>query len=315
MMGMVNLPWGILSGILVRLPGKSIARFRCVNKGWCNLLKNPEFLNTQYKYAVELNRFSLMFHNQNDIYTFSYDPSSHVNSFVLQVLILWNPTTNECKKLPDPATRLKEWPSVVFEEYGIGYDHQIEDFQVVCIAQEFFNNLCLWCEVQVYTLRSNSWRRLKDVQADTFSDTIKTPDIGRYLLMEVFTGKLLDRTCVTGTRKSFSTLIWRKKRGSLWFLNKYGSSLEFWELKDNGVKKSWTHPFTINIDKFDIMKDLIPLRFLENGKIHEDVMKMSQKKKKTRRRKWRSRMRRRMAVVLDLLVLLLLVLVMKKKSH
>ncbi|KAI3915179.1 hypothetical protein MKX01_035438, partial [Papaver californicum] len=73
---MENLPLDILSDIFVRLPVKSTARFRCVNKTWCNLLKSPEFLKTQYKYAVEMDRFSFMFHNQNDIYTYSYDPLS-----------------------------------------------------------------------------------------------------------------------------------------------------------------------------------------------------------------------------------------------
>ncbi|KAI3874743.1 hypothetical protein MKX03_021265, partial [Papaver bracteatum] len=73
---MVNLPWDIPSDILVWLPAKSIARFRCVNKMWCKFLKNPEFLKTQYKYAVEMNRFSIMVRNGRDIYTFGYDPSS-----------------------------------------------------------------------------------------------------------------------------------------------------------------------------------------------------------------------------------------------
>ncbi|XP_026420884.1 F-box protein CPR1-like [Papaver somniferum] len=203
---MVNLPWDILSDILVRLPVKSIARFRCVNKGWCYLLKNPEFLKRQYKHAVEMNRFSIMFHNQNDIYTFRYDPSSstcessgHIeypvksyrgieyfgccNGLVLlrqinksnsHLLILWNPSSNECKKLPNPATRLNVWQ--VSEEYGIGYDHQIVDFKVVCLAQDFFSN---WCKVLVYTLRSNSWRRLEDIPVHMFDNTVKIPDMGR----------------------------------------------------------------------------------------------------------------------------------------
>lgn len=56
--------------------------------------------------------------------------------------------------------------------------------------------------------------------------------------------------------------------GSLWLLvNECGHSLQFWKLKDNEVKKSWTITLTIELDKFYYMQDLIPLQFLENGKI------------------------------------------------
>ncbi|XP_026420363.1 F-box/kelch-repeat protein At3g06240-like [Papaver somniferum] len=155
-----------------------------------------------------MNRFSLIFHNQNDIYTFSYDPLSstfvgsghveypveslkmgieffgccngliflrHVNKFNSAVLILWNPTTNECKELPNPPSRLKERLGD-FEEYGFGFDYQVEDFKVVRIALGFNKG---WCEVQVFSLRSNSWRRLEDIQVDKLSNEFRTPDIGR----------------------------------------------------------------------------------------------------------------------------------------
>ncbi|KAI3936694.1 hypothetical protein MKX01_034123 [Papaver californicum] len=314
---MVNLPWDILPDILVRLPVKSIARFRCVNKAWCNLLRNPEFLKTQYKHAVEMNRFSIMFHNHNDIYTFSYDPLSstcegsghveypvksvkmgieffgccnglvflrHVNKFNSAVLILWNPSTNECKKLPDPPTKLKEHRGG-FVEYGFGYDYQIEDFKVVHIAQGFKKG---WCEVQVFSLRSNSWRRLEDIQVDKLCYDYSRPDMCRLLVNGALYWKALTGGDL-GTDKILRFDFEKEEfdqipipdevyedhdrhlcvlGGSLWLLvNEYGCSLEFWELKDNEVKKSWTHSLSIDIDKFDSDSDLIPLQFLENGRI------------------------------------------------
>ncbi|KAI3934241.1 hypothetical protein MKW98_009222 [Papaver atlanticum] len=282
----MNIPWDILSDILVWLPAKSIARFRCVHKAWCNLLKTPEFLKTQYKHSVKLNGFGIMFHNQNDIYTFSYDPSSstcesslfwccngldllrHINKFKSHVLILWNPSTNDCKRLPNPVRRLKKHP-VVFEEYGIGYDQQIEDFKIVHIAQDFYNN---WDEFQVYTLRSNSWRRPEDIQVDMFGLHWKI------LTMDRLTGSILRFDLekevfdqiplpIPDVVHRFNQMCLCVLEGSLWFLNKCGCSFEFWELKDNGVKKSWIHPFTFDMDKFDDTDHLTPLRFLENGKI------------------------------------------------
>ncbi|KAI3838803.1 hypothetical protein MKW92_037123, partial [Papaver armeniacum] len=293
----------------------SIARFRCVNKGWCNLLKNPEFLMRQYKHAVEQNRFSIMFHRQNDIYTFSYDPSSStcessghvefpVRSFKgieffgcchglvllkrVNVLMLWNPLTNECKKLPNPSTRFKDY-LMGFEEYGISYDHQIEDFKVVCLTQDFLDNRC---EVQVYTLRSNSWRRLEDIQFRMYN-YMRVTDMARLsvngclywkasrwnlrteiILRFDFEKEEFDQIPIPDVVNHDNQACVCVLGGSLWFLNEYGCSLEFWELKDNGVEKSWIRRITFNKDKFDDMEELTPLWLLENGKIlfgvHDD---------------------------------------------
>ncbi|XP_026420973.1 F-box protein CPR1-like [Papaver somniferum] len=314
---MVTLPWDLLPDILAWLPVKSIARFRCVNKAWCKLLRNTEFLKRQYKHAVEMKRFSIMFHNQNDIYTFSYDPLlstcegsghveypvksvkmgieffgccnglvflRHVNKFNSAVLILWNPSSNECKKLPDPPTKLKEHRGG-FVEYGFGYDCQIEDFKVVRIAQGFKKG---WCEVQVFSLRSNSWRRLEDIQVDKLSYDFNRPDMCRLPV----NGALHWKALVGGDLGTDNILRFDFEKeefdqisipdevnddherhlcvlgGSLWLLvNEYGCSLEFWELKDSEGKRSWNRCFSIDIDKFDSDKDLIPLQLLENGKI------------------------------------------------
>ncbi|KAI3882336.1 hypothetical protein MKX03_026340 [Papaver bracteatum] len=50
----------ILLNIIVRLPVKSILRFRCVSKAWCKLLKDPQFVREHPNHAIEMNRFSVM---------------------------------------------------------------------------------------------------------------------------------------------------------------------------------------------------------------------------------------------------------------
>ncbi|XP_026420340.1 F-box/kelch-repeat protein At3g06240-like [Papaver somniferum] len=182
-----------------RLPFVSYSSYELEIKDYCNvrsemmlLLRNGELImgypiRQPCSVACEVHRTI-----QNDTYTFSYDPSSsickssghirypsfkmeieffgccnglvllrHINGFMSHLLILWNPTTNECKKLPDPATEEKV-RLMELVEYGIGYDHQIEDFKVVRIAVDR-------CEVHVYTLKSNSWRKLEDIQSHLFS--------------------------------------------------------------------------------------------------------------------------------------------------
>ncbi|KAI3837796.1 hypothetical protein MKX03_017187 [Papaver bracteatum] len=75
----------IMFNIIVRLPVKSILRFRCVSKAWCKLLKDPEFVKKHLSRAIEMNKFSVMmlsfygpyyYDEDTDTYTFSYDPSS-----------------------------------------------------------------------------------------------------------------------------------------------------------------------------------------------------------------------------------------------
>lgn len=110
-----------------------------------------------------MGKFNLMIHHHNDIYTFSYDASlstceesnhieypvesamygievlgccnglvllKHVNKFNFYVLILWNPTTNECKRIPSPLIEPKSVRRQRYVEYGFGYDEHIEDFKV-----------------------------------------------------------------------------------------------------------------------------------------------------------------------------------------
>ncbi|KAI3838801.1 hypothetical protein MKW92_037121, partial [Papaver armeniacum] len=161
----------------------------------------------------------------------------------------------------------------------------IEDFKVVRIAQGFKEG---WCEVQVFSLRPNSWRRLEDIQVDKLSYDYNRPDMCRLPVNgAVYWKALIGGDLGTDNilrfdfeKEEFGQLpipdeVYEDHEwnlcvlgGSLWLIvNEYGCTLEFWELKDNGWKRSWTHSFSIDIDKFDYDKDLIPLQLLENGKI------------------------------------------------
>ncbi|XP_026420365.1 F-box/kelch-repeat protein At3g06240-like [Papaver somniferum] len=184
--GMVHLPKGILSDILVRLPIKSVSRFRCVDKAWCKLLRTPDFLKMRQKHAIEKNvDVGLMLHHYNEICILNYDSSSSIcivknqgkfnhdnieffgccNGLVLlrrvnkdcsYIITLWNPATDEYRNLPHPLYEFEDQIEDI--EYGIGYDNRLEDYKVVSIALPDEDHI----EVQVYTLKSNSWRRLEN---------------------------------------------------------------------------------------------------------------------------------------------------------
>ena len=77
-------------------------------------------------------------------------------------LFLWNPYTNDYKRLPfpnpdpqfDPVYPLKEW-----EAFGIGYDSSIDDYKLVRVPSHGSygaNDSILY----VVTLKSNLWRKI-----------------------------------------------------------------------------------------------------------------------------------------------------------
>ncbi|PIA55980.1 hypothetical protein AQUCO_00700358v1 [Aquilegia coerulea] len=56
---MAIFPDDIIIEILIRLPVKSLIRFRCVSKPWCNLIHDSTFIQTHFKRALEENNLDL----------------------------------------------------------------------------------------------------------------------------------------------------------------------------------------------------------------------------------------------------------------
>ncbi|KAI3975410.1 hypothetical protein MKX01_004497 [Papaver californicum] len=150
-------------------------------------------------------KFGLMLHNHNDVYTFSYDPSSstcrginyvthpvksdqlgieffgccnglvflrHVDKYYWNVLILWNPTTNKCNKVMFPRFHETE-QCLDYVEYGIGYSSRRKDFRVVAIGN-FEGSF----ELMVYSLKRNKWNGIQEIYLDNL-DHRKIPDMAR----------------------------------------------------------------------------------------------------------------------------------------
>ncbi|KAI3869300.1 hypothetical protein MKX03_010516 [Papaver bracteatum] len=255
-----------------------------------------------------MGKFNLMFHNHNDVYTFSYDSSlstfeelSHVeyfdksnkkqievlgccNVYILPlhiymlndtslsfVLILWNPTTNECKRLPNPPVG-KQVKDRNYVEYGFGYDEQIEDFKVVHLTEAFHGR---WshCEVYVYTLKGNLFTGVDTIEIDAFHWIAQLERShflhGLFLLrfefetehlyavpLPDFDGNAIVCLCVL--------------RGSLCCFCYNTEVIGVWELKDNREEEEsiWTKLFTIELRQhFGKVSSYMPLQFLKNGKI------------------------------------------------
>ncbi|KAI3936536.1 hypothetical protein MKW92_045636 [Papaver armeniacum] len=265
-------------------------------------------------------KFGLMLHNHNDVYTFSYDQSSstcrginhvthpvrsykegieffgccdglvllrHVNKYYSHVLILWNPTTNECKQLPFPTFSETE-QCLSYTEYGIGYSTRKKDFRVVAIGNfegEF--------EVMVYSLKKNKWKAAEELHLDTLEHR-EIPDMARMPVNGALHW-IADMRCMglpSGEQEVILSFDIESEEfdhlplpdlfdensetslcvlgGSLCFLcfdPEVGADV--WEMKQDGAEKSWTKLFTIDLQKHfgGLVKDLMPLQSLKDGNV------------------------------------------------
>ncbi|KAK1432591.1 hypothetical protein QVD17_09488 [Tagetes erecta] len=196
-----NLPPEITETILRHLPPKSLGQFKSVSKTWHSLISNPQFIKTHLhqinttKLILVSDTKSLYSLNTNDIppYLNNNDVSitakeltfpSHQpirweeiigssNGLVLakdeiDSIYITNPTTREIVNVPRSPFALPDRESFVM--YGFGYDLSSDDYKVISISfwdtDNEHNPDCTDMFVNVFSLRNNSWNKLKNSPYD-----------------------------------------------------------------------------------------------------------------------------------------------------
>ncbi|XP_050253457.1 F-box/kelch-repeat protein At3g23880-like isoform X4 [Quercus robur] len=192
-----DLPEEIVLEILARLPVKSLLKFRCVCKTWYSYITNPNFISTHLLcynnnhdggYVIHMPKatFSMAYFHlpHSQICTLAFDRTFETISefripftfesgypslvgscngilcftdFIISKskdVYLWNPSIRKFKRLPD--TCLTQLRTLVI---GFGYDSQSNDYKVVRISQTRVKDV-LAREVEVYSLSSDSWKRV-----------------------------------------------------------------------------------------------------------------------------------------------------------
>ncbi|MCD9641734.1 hypothetical protein HAX54_028161 [Datura stramonium] len=189
---MPYIPSEVIFEILLRLPVKSLVRFRSVSKSWLSLLSSPQFINTHLNFSRNNHKdvphkllllapeqissekkcalySSVSGKTSVDCVDLDYPVKSPgcVTQFIgscdglvcLSVensLILWNPSTRIWKEIP------KEPPFMnqdCFFTYGFGYDEWNDDYKLVLVYSS--KNKNSENEVKVYSLKANSWKGIK----------------------------------------------------------------------------------------------------------------------------------------------------------
>ncbi|KAK8630317.1 hypothetical protein V6N13_079115 [Hibiscus sabdariffa] len=311
---MATLPGDLIPEILSHLGVNDLLRFRCVSKLWCSLIDDPDFIKLHLSRSRKRNaHFSLVFQVCHLIpvdFNSFFRPSmlNHPFSdeaFCTQVLAscngllalhngeqdiaLWNPLTRKSHMLP--LTKIEFPPYfclIQFIVYGFGHDPISDDYKLVRMVQlSGKDDDSFGSEVKVYSLRTNSWRRIKDFpfylykRADGYlqgesgvlannalhwvvskkpkSDTrsfVVAFDIGTEEYRVVELPDCLDQ----GFRMNVKSL-----DGSLCLIANYCEVhvVDIWMMKEYGVKESWTKWVSFNRSKpFDFV---LPLAFSKNG--------------------------------------------------
>ncbi|KAM6601921.1 hypothetical protein CsatA_021530 [Cannabis sativa] len=184
-----SLPSEIIADILIRLPVKDLLRYRCVSKPWCSLIDSPDFIKWHLNHSKETYSNAGLVLNWSDIYWVDLD---NLNSVVelnhpidfeggtevlgscngLLVLFnsyddvaLWNPFTKRYRNLPNTELEFagKDFCICQYIIYGFGYDPIHDDYKLIRLVQyigdedDSFDS-----EVKVYSLKTKSWKRIKD---------------------------------------------------------------------------------------------------------------------------------------------------------
>ncbi|XP_058202732.1 F-box protein CPR1-like [Rhododendron vialii] len=197
-----NLPLEMVAHVLSLLPIKSQCKFKCVSPSWNSLISSPNFAktnkpsktilisNSQGLYSVDfaapnLTAEKLDFPSAEGKLTYG---CGSCNGLVLVCVedvdsnsnfLLLNPFTRECKKLPQSpfydtssSARIKLITTRTHTILpGLGYDSSTDDYKVAmllytCMPESEYDHAGNVSEVIVYSLKTDSWRRIQDCHYD-----------------------------------------------------------------------------------------------------------------------------------------------------
>ncbi|RDY08303.1 F-box protein CPR30, partial [Mucuna pruriens] len=182
-----TLPEEMIEEILLRLPVRSVLRFKCVCKSWLSLTSDPQFAKSHFDLAAVPTHRILKFSKYSIAKSAEIDNPFQLNSAELVVniphpspdrnhkwridvvgscrgflllaaatsdiiyFLIWNPSTSLEKRFN------KVWSMLPYL-CGIGYDSSTDDYVVVMITLPLLHiHGRLGTEIHCFSSRTNSW--------------------------------------------------------------------------------------------------------------------------------------------------------------
>ncbi|KAG5588015.1 hypothetical protein H5410_048449 [Solanum commersonii] len=304
---MPNLPEELITEIMLRLPVKSLLQFRSVSKSWLSLISTSYFVKTHLLLSASNKDYihhevitkasntsrgvkncsvsSLLYDSVPESFELD-NPGKNPNAFPLFVgsvngliclainifygldcFIIWNPSIRKYKKLP------YEEHIVPYFTFGFAYDEFEDDYKIVGIFPIYsYASLCR-VEVKIYSLKSDSWKRVKDYKGvELLGDFAKFVNGKLHWLdkhWNIISMDLADEKwaevdqpcCFKGC--GFLKLGVFESDLSV-FCNHAWTHVDVWVMKEYGVKESWTKMFTIKSPEDSMGRIFYPIILMSN---------------------------------------------------
>ncbi|KAM7528799.1 hypothetical protein LguiB_032209 [Lonicera macranthoides] len=283
---MSKIPNDILTDILSGLPVKLLRRCSCVSKQWHTLIGSDDFIKLHLTRSIETNINRIIIIKDGDsLYSINLDSLDNAvrlnpplnlykqsaNGITIigscngllcltntdEYIFLWNPTTSKYWK-----SALCRIPlGVEYVVFGFGYDDAKDDYKVVRMVQFYGKDKeSFRSEVSVYSLKSDSWRRIGDfpyylsyerVSGVLASGALHWVVSRKRRRLERFSGDLIvafdlrseEYSLVPQPEYSIKNFDMKVDvlEGCLCVLCKdYSLQFEMWVMEDYGLEKSWT---------------------------------------------------------------------------
>ena len=319
---MPHIPNEIVLEILYLLPVKSLMRLKCVCKSWRLMISDPDFAKKQLIVAKKepgnLDNLRLILHSPYlrikscSLPSIFYDPFSYsinhdypgrdlgvINEIVgsynglvcicirdmeKDTIFVWNPSIRESRMLPSrPFEQL-----FYLVSYAFGYDSITDDYKVVRVVSCSVDELYEY-KVEVFSLKSNSWRKIRNFPYLLFID-----EAGKHVNGSINWAVSRDRNndhwfiaslnlatesyqvvqqpdCAVETMKP----ILRVLGGQLCVMFEYDETIDLWIMQEYGVKESWRKLVTVPFYSDPLHANYAkPLFYLKDGAILIDFYGM-----------------------------------------
>ncbi|PIN16735.1 hypothetical protein CDL12_10610 [Handroanthus impetiginosus] len=286
-----HLPQEIITDILLRLPVRSLLRFKFTSKSWRSLISSKHFVKAHLENSKK--NPSLAHHriisvntegNEYDIQHYSSYPlfpervsyassgdfpvEESVNSLDLvdssnglicirinsNKYFLWNPSTRESKKLPDfDANMLSRDPT----EEGFGFDESSGDYKVFAVSYNDDRQII----AKIYSLKQNFWRRINYINDKDFKPSSRT---GKFMSGNLHWIKVIEPEW--WRRWYISSLDLKNGANGIVEQPSHGYHIDLWVLKQYGAEDSWCKMMRISHNSLREYRNLTPLDIISQNR-------------------------------------------------
>ncbi|KAK2412176.1 F-box/kelch-repeat protein [Trifolium repens] len=187
------LPSELVTQFLLKLPVKSLIRFKCVCKSWFFLISDPNFANSQFhlsqsthnrrilcssnlSYKFRSIDFESSINHESTSLNLNWLPQSYFRREIkgscrgfiflhnLSKFYLWNPSTGFHRPIPSSPFYSSFEANRFNHLYGFGYDQSRDDYLLVLFSYKTYGAIeytNLSSHLEFFSLRDNTWTEIE----------------------------------------------------------------------------------------------------------------------------------------------------------